>query len=264
MEANLYLWLIPALPLLGAAWNGLAGRNRSEGSIAAVAIGSVALSFLVAVRAFLLLGVTPVLESHLPWIEAAGFRADFNFYFDPLAAVMTLVVTGVGLLIHIYAAGYMSREGGYYRFFACLNLFVFFMLILVLAGNYLFLFAGWEGVGLCSYLLIGFYFRDNSAAEAGKKAFLVNRIGDFGFLIALLLLYRTFHSLDFAEVLPAVRQFPVEGAFLGIDKDSQLYLHFCCYWSKWFPALHQTHRTTFIFTVGIIHLTNPSTASSLS
>jgi NADH-quinone oxidoreductase subunit L len=214
MEANLYLWMIPALPLLGAAWNGLAGRKRSERSVAVVAIGSVALSFFMAMRASLLLGTAPVLKPHVPWVAAAGFRADFNFYFDPLAAVMTLVVTGVGLLIHIYAAGYMAREGGYYRFFAYLNLFVFFMLVLVLAGNYLLLFAGWEGVGLCSYLLIGFYFRDNAAADAGRKAFLVNRIGDFGFLIALLLLYRTFHSLDFAEVFPAVRQFPIEtGAF---------------------------------------------------
>jgi NADH-quinone oxidoreductase subunit L len=210
MEPNLYLWLIPTLPLLGAAWNGIAGRHRSERHVAAVAVGSVALSFLVALRAFWLLGSAPHLESHFPWIAAGGFQADFNFYLDPLSAVMTLIVTGVGLLIHIYAVGYMSREGGYYRFFAYLNLFLFFMLTLVLAGNYLLLFVGWEGVGLCSYLLIGFYFRNPDAADAGKKAFLVTRLGDFGFLIALLLLYKKFHSLNFFEVLPAAALAPVE------------------------------------------------------
>ena len=215
MEVNYYLWLIPTLPLLGAAWNGLTGKGASERRIAAVALGSVALSFLVAVRAVWMLGPLPVLESHFPWIAAASFSAGFDFQLDPLSAVMTLVVTGVGLLIHIYAVGYMSHEGGYYRFFAYLNLFLFFMLILVLGGNYLLLFAGWEGVGLCSYLLIGFYFRKPEAAEAGKKAFLVNRIGDFGFLIALLLIYRTFHSLDFGQVFPAAAQLGVESGGLG-------------------------------------------------
>ncbi|MGH9786423.1 MAG: NADH-quinone oxidoreductase subunit L, partial [Terriglobia bacterium] len=144
------------------------------------------------------------------WIAAADLEIPFNFYLDPLSAVMALVVTGVGLLIHIYAAGYMAGEGGYYRFFAYMNLFLFFMLTLVLAGNYLLLFVGWEGVGLCSYLLIGFYFRKDDAADAGKKAFLVTRIGDFGFLIALLLLYWTFDSLNFAQVLPAASVLPVE------------------------------------------------------
>ena len=215
MDANLYLWLIPILPLAGAAWNGLARKNASEGRVAAVAVGSVALSFLVAVRAFLLLGPQPHIETHFAWIQAASFHANFEFYLDPLSAVMALVVTGVGLLIHVYAVGYMSHEGGYYRFFAYLNLFLFFMLILVLGSNYLLLFAGWEGVGLCSYLLIGFYFRKPEAADAGKKAFLVNRVGDFGFLLAMLLLYRTFHSLNFADVLPAAARLPVETAGMG-------------------------------------------------
>jgi len=216
MEPNYYLWLIAALPLAGAAWNGLTGKNASETRVAAVALGSVALSFLLAVRAVWMLGPLPVLETHSPWIVAASFRASFDFQLDPLSAVMTLVVTGVGLLIHIYAVGYMSHEGGYYRFFACMNLFLFFMLILVLGGNYLLLFAGWEGVGLCSYLLIGFYFRKPEAAEAGKKAFLVNRVGDFGFLIALLLIYRTFHSLNFSEVFPAAAHFAVESNGMGV------------------------------------------------
>src|SRR5438132_14306549 len=119
---------------------------------------------------------------------------------DQLTVVMVLVVTGVGFLIHIYSTGYMSHEGGYYRFFAYLNLFMFFMLILVLAANYVLLFVGWEGVGLSSYLLIGFYFLRKSAADAGKKAFIVNRIGDFGFMLGMLLLFKTFVTLDFVQL----------------------------------------------------------------
>ena len=127
----------------------------------------------------------------------ATFRSDFAFYLDQLSLVMLLVVTGVGFLIHIYSVGYMWEEGGYYRFFTYLNLFMFFMLTLVLASNYLLMFIGWEGVGLASYLLIGFWFTKDSAASAGKKAFIVNRIGDFGFLIALFLLIQHFGSLNF-------------------------------------------------------------------
>ena len=114
---------------------------------------------------------------------------------------MLLVVTGVGWLIHIYSTGYMAHESGYYRFFAYLNLFMFFMLILVLAANYVLLFVGWEGVGLCSYLLIGFYFLRKSAADAGKKAFIVNRIGDFGFMLGMFLLFRTFGTLGFRRAV---------------------------------------------------------------
>ena len=210
MGFNLPLWLIPVLPLAGAAWNGLWGKRYSERAVGAIAVGCVAASFLLSVFAVWNLGAMPRIESYGPWIAAGSFQVNFNFYLDPLSAVMALVVTGVGLLIHIYAAGYMAREGGYYRFFAYMNLFLFFMLTLVLAGNYLLLFVGWEGVGLCSYLLIGFYFRKDDAADAGKKAFLVTRIGDFGFLIALLLLYWTFDSLNFAQVLPAAAGLPVE------------------------------------------------------
>jgi len=212
---NLPLWLIPVLPLAGAAWNGLWGKRYTERAVAAIAVGAVALSFLLSVLAFAGLGGEPRIESYGAWIAAASFQANFNFYLDPLSSVMTLVVTGVGLLIHIYAAGYMTREGGYYRFFAYMNLFVFFMLTLVLAGNYLLLFVGWEGVGLCSYLLIGFYFRKNDAADAGKKAFLVNRIGDFGILIALILLYWTFDSLNFSQILPRAAELPVESDAVG-------------------------------------------------
>src|SRR5262249_42258459 len=131
---------------------------------------------------------------------------------DQLTVVMVLVVTGVGFLIHIYSTGYMSHEGGYYRFFSYLNLFMFFMLILVLAANYVLLFVGWEGVGLASYLLIGFYFLKKSASDAGKKAFIVNRIGDFGFMLGMFLLFRTFHTLDFSQLfqLIAAQNWPRE------------------------------------------------------
>jgi NADH-quinone oxidoreductase subunit L len=215
MGTNYDLWLIPLLPLAGATWNGLTGGRASEGRVSLVAIGSVALAFLASVRAVWMLGSNTFIELHQPWIAAGSFRAGFDFQLDPLSAVMILVVTGVGLLIHIYAAGYMRGEGGFYRFFAYMNLFLFFMLILVLGANYLLLFAGWEGVGLCSYLLIGFYFRKPEAADAGKKAFLVNRVGDFGFLIAMLLMYRVFHSLSFADVLTAATQSRVESSGIG-------------------------------------------------
>ena len=119
------------------------------------------------------------------WIAITGFHVDFAFTVDHLTLIMLAVVTGVGFLIHIYSVGYMAHEEGYWRFFAYLNLFMFFMSVLVLAANFLLLFVGWEGVGLCSYLLIGFYFKKTSAANAGKKAFIVNRIGDFGFLLAM-------------------------------------------------------------------------------
>src|SRR6185295_17864669 len=132
-----------------------------------------------------------------------------GFLLDPLSSVMILVVTGIGFLIHVYATGYMAHEhgprhGGFYRFFGYLNLFVFFMLTLVLANNYPLLFVGWEGVGLCSYLLIGFYFNKKSAGDAGKKAFIVNRVGDFGFILAIMLIYWTFDRIDFAGVFARV------------------------------------------------------------
>ena len=210
MEFNLPLWLIPLLPLAGAAWNGVCGKRYAERAVATIAVGAVALAFGLSLLAVVSLGEGPRIETAGAWIAAAGLEIPFNFYLDPLSGVMTLVVTGVGLLIHIYAAGYMHSEGGYYRFFAYMNLFLFFMLTLVLAGNYLLAFVGWEGVGLCSYLLIGFYFRKDDAADAGKKAFLVTRIGDFGFLLAVLLLYWTFGSLNFSQVLPAAAGFAVE------------------------------------------------------
>ncbi len=218
MTPNLHLWLIPVLPLIGAAVNGLLGRRLLRRNVAAVALAfcgaAFAMTLWVAAQfSSLALPHTEVLAS---WIRAGNFRADFDFYLDQLSLVMMLVVTGVGFLIHIYSVGYMSEEGGYYRFFSYLNLFMFFMLTLVLANNYLLMFIGWEGVGLASYLLIGFFFLRDSAASAGKKAFIVNRIGDFGFLIALLLMIKHFGSLNFAQVFQSVSGLPAETSAAGL------------------------------------------------
>ena len=207
-----HLWLIPALPLLGFLIVGILGRRLSKPVIDAVAIGSVLLALLWVVKS--LHGLwpldTPHLERYFDWIDAAGLRIGFDFALDRLTAVMLLVVTGVGLLIHIYATGYMAHDTGYARFFAYLNLFMFFMLTLVLATNFLLMFVGWEGVGLSSYLLIGFWFRKRSATNAGNKAFIVNRIGDFGFSLAIFLLAVNFHSLDFQTVFSGLAGWPVE------------------------------------------------------
>ena len=198
------LWLIPLLPLAGAAINGLLGRRLPKAVVSAVAILSVALSFLWVYNVTQSLGLLekPHLETYGTWIASGSFNIPFQFALDRLTAIMLWIVTGVGLLIHIYATSYMDHEGGYYRFFSYLNLFMFFMLVLVLANNFLLMFVGWEGVGLCSYLLIGFYFREKFATDAANKAFIVNRIGDFGFALAMFLLFIHFGSLTFTTVLP--------------------------------------------------------------
>jgi NADH-quinone oxidoreductase subunit L len=196
------LWLIPILPLAGFVINGLFGRRFSKAIINAVAIGSVVLAFLWVLKTLLGLGSmdSVYIERYFTWIQSGSIHIGCDLAVDRLTAVMLLVVTGIGSLIHIYSIGYMAHEGGYYRFFAYMNLFMFFMLTLVLAANYLVLFVGWEGVGLCSYLLIGFYFTKESATTAGNKAFIVNRIGDFGFSLAMFLIFATFGSLDFGSV----------------------------------------------------------------
>ena len=201
-----HLWIIPLLPLFGSAVNGLFGAKWPNKIVNSVTLGATGLSFAVAleaVREFFASGQTPVHNHYFDWISAGKFTAGFDLQLDQLTVVMLLVVTGVGFLIHIYSTGYMAHEGGYYRFFSYLNLFMFFMLILILAANYVLLFVGWEGVGLCSYLLIGFYFLKKSASDAGKKAFIVNRIGDFGFMLGMFLLFRTFGTLDFNGVFAA-------------------------------------------------------------
>ncbi|MBZ5660575.1 MAG: NADH-quinone oxidoreductase subunit L [Acidobacteriia bacterium] len=217
MPALTYLWIIPLLPLLGAAANGLFGARWPKSVVTGVALSSTTLAFLAAlevVREFLALSPdqVPWTHSYFTWISAGGFRADFALQVDQLTVVMLLVVTGVGWLIHIYSSGYMHDDPGYRRFFSYLNLFMFFMLILILAANYLVMFVGWEGVGLCSYLLIGFFFLKQSATNAGNKAFWVNRIGDFGFILGVLLIFRTFHTLDFAGVLPQAARMAADPA----------------------------------------------------
>jgi NADH-quinone oxidoreductase subunit L len=203
MDSFSTLWLIPVVPLLGATINGVLGKRLPKNIITAVGVGTVAVSFIIALREFLaMLGASalPINRDYFTWIQAGRFQAQVGFMLDHLSGLMILIVTGVGLLIHIYSAGYMAHEEGYYRYFAYLNLFVFFMLTLVLANNYLLMFVGWEGVGLSSYLLIGFWFTRKSAADAGKKAFIVNRIGDFGFLLGIMLIFWTFDRIDFAGV----------------------------------------------------------------
>jgi NADH-quinone oxidoreductase subunit L len=204
------LWLIPLLPLLGFLLTGLVGRRLTKPMVNLIAIGSVTLSFFYVV--FVLSRVwpvdTPVSEHYFTWIQSGFLQIGFDMMIDRLSAVMLLIVTGVGLLIHIYSIGYMAHEGGYARFFAYLNLFMFFMLTLVLASNVLLLFVGWEGVGLCSYLLVGFYFRETWASNAGNKAFIVTRIGDFGFMLGMLLTVVAFHTLDFGKLAAALANTP--------------------------------------------------------
>jgi NADH-quinone oxidoreductase subunit L len=208
MNVNLHLWLIPLLPFAGFLINGILGRRLPKGLVTTVAILAPLVAFGVVLNASL--GVfgfnsaatsLPFTETcPLPWINAGLLHINFSFVLDQLSLVMLLVVTGVGFLIHVYSVGYMSDDKGYARYFSYLNLFLFFMTVLVLAGNALVMFIGWEGVGLASYLLIGFWFQKKSAADAGKKAFIVNRIGDFGFLIGMFLLVANFGTLTFSEI----------------------------------------------------------------
>jgi len=202
-------WILILFPLIGAAVNGILGRRFPHPMIAWLACSTAALSFLVALLAFFSFMQLPeeqrIVTHHLfTWIQSGNFVSEFSFLLDPLSMVMILIVTGVGFLIHIYSLGYMAGQSGYYRYFAYLNLFIFMMSVLVLADNYLLMFVGWEGVGLCSYLLIGFYFEKKSAGDAAKKAFILNRIGDAGFLIGVFLIFRTFESVQYLTVFQAV------------------------------------------------------------
>ncbi len=213
-----YIWLIPLLPALGAGFQLFFGRRVRNSVVSLVSVGLPGLSFLWAIGCFIALLGQPEHFFSKPvysWLPAGAyhlsngmlehFNVDVGFQLDALSAVMMLVVTGVGFLIHVYSIGYMEHEGGYYRFFGYMNLFMFSMLVLVLADNYLMMFVGWEGVGLCSYLLIGFWFNKKSASDAGKKAFLVNRIGDAGFLLGVMLIAVTFGTLNFQEVTHVAR-----------------------------------------------------------
>ena len=209
-----YVWLIPLFPLIGFLINGLVGKSLPKSVVGTIGSAAVGLSFLVTVAIFLEFLKLPadarsVEKVVYTWIASGTFKASVAFLIDPLSLIMLLVVSGVSTLIHIYSIGYMHDDEGFYRYFAYLNLFVFAMLILVSANNFLLMFVGWEGVGLCSYLLIGFWYEKQSAADAGKKAFVVNRIGDFGFLLGVFLIFWTFGSVNFTEVFPLAAKYPV-------------------------------------------------------
>ncbi|GAX59402.1 NADH dehydrogenase I chainL [Candidatus Scalindua japonica] len=195
-------------PLVGAIINGFLGKRLNKSIVGFIGCAAIGLSFIVAVLVLLdLLKLAPehrVFEKdYFTWIGSGTFEALAGLQVDPLSVVMILVVTGVGFLIHVYSIGYMHEDESFYRYFTYLNLFTFSMLLLVLANNFLLMFIGWEGVGLCSYLLIGFWFEKKSASAAGKKAFIVNRVGDFGFILAILFIFVTFHTIDFTEVFHA-------------------------------------------------------------
>ncbi|MFZ5449880.1 MAG: NADH-quinone oxidoreductase subunit L [Thermodesulfobacteriota bacterium] len=214
-----YVWLIPLLPLIGFFINGLVGKSLPKGVVGTIGSAAVGLSFLITVAIFLEFLKLPadarsVEKVVYTWIASGPFKVSVAFLIDPLSLIMMLVVAGVSTLIHIYSIGYMHDDEGFYRYFAYLNLFVFAMLTLVSANNFLLMFVGWEGVGLCSYLLIGFWYEKQSASDAGKKAFVVNRIGDFGFLLGIFLIFWTFGSLNFTEVFPQAAKYPVGSGVL--------------------------------------------------
>jgi NADH-quinone oxidoreductase subunit L len=230
------LFPIVALPLLGFLINGLLGNWLGKRFVSVVACGLPIAAFLIAVRATmdLLAGGAPLVQTVFTWAQFGDRPFEIAFYFDRLTAVMTLIVTGVGSLIHVYSIGYMHEDKSYARYFAYLNLFLFFMLMLVLGRSLLVLFVGWEGVGLASYLLIGFWFEDPVKAAAGKKAFITNRIGDAGFLIGMFLLYRALGTLQMDQINAAFLAGPVAvsaslvGVFLFIGatgKSAQIPLH---------------------------------------
>ena len=207
-----YLWLIPLLPFAGFLLNGILGRKLPRAVVTAIALIFTAIPAAIVAWLWVLMKAPNAPEAihavSRPWMAISGFQVNFDFTVDHLTLIMLGVVTGVGFLIHLYSVGYMAHEEGYWRFFAYLNLFMFFMSVLVLASSFLLLFVGWEGVGLASYLLIGFYFKKDSASDAGKKAFIVNRIGDFGFLLAMFLLVAHFGNLNFTDVFATISQHP--------------------------------------------------------
>ena len=197
-----YIWLIPLLPLAGFVINGIGRNTLSKGVIGFIGNLLVLISFGLSVGAFIQIKTTgqPINVDLFTWFSVGVLKVNFAFLVDQLSSIMLLIITGVGFLIHLYSVGYMHDDEGFGKFFAYLNLFVFFMLLLVLGSNYLVMFIGWEGVGLCSYLLIGFWYTNPSYAEAAKKAFIMNRIGDLGFLIGIFVIFHTFDSITYAEV----------------------------------------------------------------
>src|SRR5688572_25013460 len=242
-----YIWLVPLLPLIGAAINGIFGRwfRFPEKLVGGIAVGTIALSFLISVAAIYAYGFSGnalwpnpyvTTQTSFTWISGGAVRQslgqgeialvetgavsvyprssllsiEWSYQLDPLSAVFMLIVTGVGLCIFVFATGYMHGDPGFYRFFAYMGLFMFSMLVLVMGSNFVMMFVGWEGVGLCSYLLIGYYFNREEAANASRKAFITNRIGDFGFILAIFGIIATFGSAQYTDVIPAAAAYPVE------------------------------------------------------
>ncbi len=204
------IWLVPLMPLIGFLINGLGFQKISKNMAALIGCGTVLISFIVAVAIFftdMKAGGETVQVTLFNWINAGNFQVDFSFLVDRLSILMILIVTGVGFLIHIYSAGYMHDDEGFGKFFAYMNLFMFSMLVLVLGANYVMMFIGWEGVGLCSYLLIGFWFKNREYTAAANKAFIMNRIGDLGFLLGIFLIFLTFGTVDFREVFSGALHF---------------------------------------------------------
>lgn len=206
-----YVWLIPLFPAIGFLINGLFGRRLGKGVVSIVGPAAIGLSFLTSILIFFELIGKPASERHFEkvifdWVVSGSFQTVIGYQIDPLSILMALVVTGVSFFIHIYSVGYMHDDPGYTRYFTYLNLFVFMMLNLVLANNFLLMFVGWEGVGLCSYLLIGFWYEKDSAANAGKKAFVVNRVGDFGFILGMFLIFVNLGTLDFTDAFAKAGQ----------------------------------------------------------
>src|SRR5918998_2907784 len=202
-----WVWLTVALPLLGFLVNGALAIRRpaAKDAVSFIGVGVLAAAFLVSVAIFIDLLRNPPHSPHIVslwrWLPVGSLQLDLAFQVDQLSAVMLLVVTGVGSLIHLFSVGYMKSDPGYARYFAYLNLFVVFMLVLVPGSSFPVMFIGWEGVGLCSYLLIGFWFSDKANADAGKKAFIVNRIGDFGFMVAMFLIWNSLGTLTFTGMV---------------------------------------------------------------
>ena len=201
------IWLIPLIPLLGFVINGLGQKTLSKSIIGIIGSSTILFSFLLSCSVFVdVLNArnageeASFLFKYFDWISVGGFNISLSFLVDPLSSIMLLIVTGIGFLIHLYSFSYMKSDEGLGKFFAYLNLFIFFMLLLVLGSNYLVMFIGWEGVGLCSYLLIGFWYKNSSYAAAAKKAFVMNRIGDLGFLIAIFAIISAFGTLEYVSV----------------------------------------------------------------
>ena len=197
------VWLVPLLPLIGFIIIGLFGKKLSKGIVGIIGSGAVLGAFAIALGIFFELKGSVQKEHTIDlfnWISAGKLSIPFSFLIDPLSSLFLLIITGIGFLIHVYSTGYMSHDEGFFRFFAYLNLFIFFMLLLVLGSNYLIMFVGWEGVGLCSYLLIGFWFKNTAYNNAAKKAFIMNRVGDLGFLLGIILIFVTFGSIGYHDV----------------------------------------------------------------